>query len=273
MGRATQTKTQKVSVSGGYEINLIEAGAGLPVVFIHGSGPGASAMANFRGNWRAFVDAGFRAVLPDLIGYGASSKPKDKPYTLDFFVDTLMEALEKADIRRCALVGNSLGGAIAVKIALDRPSFVDRLVLMSPGGIETREVYFAMPGIAKMVGDFTSPQFTLEDQKRLLTNLVYDPCHITDELVAERFAVSRIQPMEVLSTMSVPDLSPRLGELKMPILGFWGTEDQFLPVSGAEKFLRAGANVRFITFNRVGHWVMVEKAEEFNHYALDFLKL
>jgi 4,5:9,10-diseco-3-hydroxy-5,9,17-trioxoandrosta-1(10),2-diene-4-oate hydrolase len=263
---------RKIPVSGGYEINLVVAGSGAPIVFIHGSGPGASATANFRGNWKAFTDAGFKVLLPDLIGYGASSKPTDKPYTLDFFVDTFMEALEVAGVRRCTLVGNSLGGAIAIKIALERPSFVDKLVLMSPGGVETREVYFAMPGIAKMVGDFTSPDFTPADQRRLLINLVYDPVHVTDELVAERFAVSRTQPKEVLSTMSVPDLSPRLGELKMPILGFWGLEDQFLPASGAAKFLHASADARFITFNKVGHWVMVERAEEFNRYAVDFLK-
>jgi len=90
--------------------------------------------------------------------------------------------------------------------------------------------------------------------------------------VAERFAVARTQPKDVLARMRVPDLSPRLGELAMPILGFWGVEDGFCPASGAAKFLAACPDARFISYSRVGHWVMVERAEEFNRLALDFLK-
>ena len=60
-------------VAGGYDIHLKEAGSGPAVVFLHGSGPGASGASNFRDNWQAFVDAGYRVILPDLIGYGASS--------------------------------------------------------------------------------------------------------------------------------------------------------------------------------------------------------
>lgn len=259
-------------VAGGYDICVQETGSGPPVVFIHGSGPGASGASNFRQNIAAFAGAGYRVILPDLIGYGGSSKPADKVYTLDFFVETLLGALDALAIDRCVLVGNSLGGAIAIKMVLDRPALAERLVMMAPGGVETRETYFAMPGIAKMVGDFTSPNFSEADQRRLVTNLVYDPAHITDALVAERYAVARTQPREVLSTMSVPDLTPRLGELTAPILGFWGLNDEFCPASGAAKFLAACPDARFITFNRVGHWVMVERAAEFNAYTLAFLR-
>jgi 4,5:9,10-diseco-3-hydroxy-5,9,17-trioxoandrosta-1(10),2-diene-4-oate hydrolase len=261
----------RVRVAGGYEICIQSAGSGPDVVFIHGSGPGASGASNFRQNIKAFVDAGYRVLLPDLIGYGGSSKPADRAYTLDFFVETLVEALDVFGVKQCVLVGNSLGGGIAIKMALDRPKFTRRLILMAPGGVETRETYFAMPGIAKMVGDFTSPDFSAADQRRLVTNLVYDPDHITDALVSERYAVARTQPKEVLSTMSVPDLSPRLGELTAPVLGMWGLNDEFCPASGAEKFLAACPDVRFITFNNVGHWVMVERAAEFNAYCLAFM--
>ncbi|TWB25661.1 alpha/beta fold hydrolase [Nitrospirillum bahiense] len=257
--------------AGDYRLWVAVAGSGPTVVFIHGSGPGASAASNFSRNWRAFADAGFRVILPDLIGYGASDKPTHVDYTLDLFTGTLRAALAEVGVESATLVGNSLGGAIAMQIALDDPALVDRLVMMAPGGIETRETYFAMPGIARMVGDFTSPDFTEADQRRLVTNLVHDPVHITDALVAERYAVARQQPKQVLSTMRVPDLSPRLGELTQPILGFWGTEDAFCPASGAQKFLAACPDVRFMLFNKVGHWVMVERAGEFNRHVIDFL--
>lgn len=265
-------RTARHRLRTGYEICINETGDGPAVVFIHGSGPGASGASNFRLNIDAFVAAGYRVLLPDLIGYGASSKPEGIDYTLALFTDTLHEALLAHGVDKATLVGNSLGGGIAIQMALDHPAFVDRLILMSPGCIEEREVYFAMPGIAKMVSDFGGPDFAIEDQRRLVTNLVYDPVHVTDELVAERFAVARTQPKDVLARMRTPNLAPRLGELNMPILGFWGLQDQFLPESGAKRFLEACPDARFLTFNKVGHWVQVERAEEFNRYSVDFLK-
>lgn len=258
-------------VSGGYSISVAEAGEGQSVVFIQGSGPGASGYSNFKQNFRPFVDAGYRVLAPDVIGYGESSKPTDIDYTLALFTDTLHEALLAAGVKKAVLVGNSLGGGIAIQMTLDHPEFVERLVLMAPGCIEELETYFAMPGMSKMVGDFTSPDFSLEDQRRLVSNLVYDPGQITDELVAERYAIACAQPKDVISRMRVPNLAPRLGELGLPILGFWGHEDQFCPVSGTRHFLEACPDVRFMTFTKVGHWVQLERAEEFNRYTLAFV--
>lgn len=261
-----------INVRDGHQIAIREVGAGPAIVFIHGSGPGASGYSNFRLNTRAFVDAGFRVILPDLIGYGDSSKPTDIDYTLDLFTNTLLDALDAIGVEKATLVGNSLGGAIAIQAAFNRPSFVDSLVMMAPGGVETLERYFQMPGITKMVGDFTSPDFDLAGMRALVSNLVYDAASISDALVAERFAVARTQPKDVLARMRVPDLSPRLGELTMPILGFWGANDEFCPASGAEKFLAACPDVRFTLFGQCGHWVMVERADEFNAQTIDFVR-
>lgn len=259
-------------VSGGYEISMAEAGEGPAVVFLHGSGPGASGTSNFRSNAPAFVAAGYRVLLPDLIGYGASSKPEGIDYTLQLFTDTVFEALGQAGVTSAILVGNSLGGGIAMQIAFDHPGFVEKLVMMAPGCVEELPVYFAMPGIAKMKSSFGSPEFSLADQKALITNLVYDASSISDDLVAERFAVARTQSKDVLARMRTPNLAPRLGELTMPILGFWGLQDDFCPASGAQRFLEACADARFMTFNKVGHWVQVERSEEFNRYTLAFLR-
>ncbi len=268
----TQLHKKTYTVAGDYEICLAEAGEGPQVVFIHGSGPGASGISNFRQNVDAFVGAGFCAVLPDLVGYGASSKPEGIDYTLALFTDTLYEALRAHGLRRAALIGNSLGGGIAIQMALDHPEFVERLILMAPGCIEELPVYFAMPGIADMKSAFGSPEFSIEDQRRLNVSLVYDPAHITDELVAERYAVARVQPKDVIARMRTPNLAPRLRELTMPILGFWGFQDQFMPLSGINRFLDQCENARFMTFNKVGHWVQVERADEFNRYSIAFLQ-
>ncbi|WP_313801438.1 alpha/beta fold hydrolase [Sphingobium sp.] len=258
-------------VTGGYDISVAEAGSGPAVVFIHGSGPGASGASNFRQNVDAFIQRGYRVVLPDLIGYGQSSKPEGIDYTLQLFTDTLYEALKAHGVERATLVGNSLGGGIAIQMALDHPEFIDRLILMAPGCIHSQEEYFRMPGIAGMVSSFGGPDFNEEEQRRLITNLVYDPVHVTDALVKERFAVASTQPKDVIVRMRTPNLAPRLNELSMPILLFWGYNERFMPLEGINLFFEACDDVRCVTFNKVGHWVQVERADEFNRHALEFL--
>jgi len=130
-----------------------------------------------------------------------------------------------------------------------------------------------MPGIAKMRSGFGGPDFNLEEQRRLISNLMHpDSLHlVTDVLVEERFAVARTQPKDVLGRMKTPDLGPRLGEIKQPIFVLWGLNDEFCPEAHARLFLDACADVRCLTFARTGHWVQVERAKEFNRYSLDFL--
>jgi len=260
-----------MTTAAGLRLHCQDIGSGEPVVFIHGSGPGASGHSNFRHNVPAFVEAGFRAVVVDLPGYGLSSKPDDVEYTLDFFVAALREQLLALDLPRCVLIGNSLGGAIALQYALDYPEHVSRLVMMAPGGVEDRETYFEMEGIKRMVSLFTGGHMNADTMKQLLQLLVHDKGLVTEALVDERMAVCREQPREVLATMRVPNLTERLGEIVCPVLGFWGTEDKFNPASGALKFLAGCADARFVMINRCGHWVMVEHADYFNRECLGFL--
>lgn len=258
-------------VPGGLRLHHFEAGSGEPVVFIHGSGPGASGISNFRHNYAPIAAAGHRVIVVDLPGYGASSKPADAEYTLDFFVQALRAQLVALGVGRATLLGNSLGGAIALKYALDYRDDVKALIMMAPGGVEERETYFRMEGIQKMVSLFTNRQMNRQTMRYLLELLVHDRALVTDALVEERLKVCETQPPEVLSTMRVPNLTARLVELRCPVLGFWGTQDRFNPVSGAMHFLEQCEDARFVLMNRCGHWVMVEHREYFNRECVDFL--
>ena len=261
-----------VKLHHGYEMHYLEEGKGPPVVWVHGSGPGVNAYSNFAPNYKVIAAAGYRSVMPDMIGFGWSSKPTGIDYTLELFVQSLREFLDQLEIRRSILIGNSLGGAISMKFAIDHPERVEKLVLMGPGGIESRETYFKMPGIQKMVSQFTGAGFDRKGLKGLLELLSYDPKFVTDELVEERFNVLQTQPKDVLGRMIIPDLSPELWKIRCPVLGFWGVEDQFCPSSGYEKILRAVADSRFIMYSHVGHWAMIERAADFNRYVLEFLQ-
>jgi 4,5:9,10-diseco-3-hydroxy-5,9,17-trioxoandrosta-1(10),2-diene-4-oate hydrolase len=242
------------------------------VVFLHGSGPGNSAHANFSKNINAFANAGFRVLLPDMIGFGYSDKPLDLgDYTLDLFCDTLMAGLAEMGVMKCSFVGNSLGGGVAIQIALNTPEFVEKLILMGPGCLEEQGDYWAMPGIAKMM-EANKAGISKETQAEVMRLFTYDSKHITDELIDMRWAIAQDQPKEVLTTMKTPELGSRMKELTCPILTFWGANDEFMPPQGKKKCLEANETSRFIEVNACGHWVMIEHARMFNATSIDFLK-
>ncbi|MCB1853716.1 MAG: alpha/beta fold hydrolase, partial [Halieaceae bacterium] len=134
----------------GQKIHYLDEGEGPVVLFLHGSGPGASGHSNFKGNYPQWVKQGYRCLVPDLVGFGYSDKPQDVDYQLAFFVECVKQTLDAADVDRCAVVGNSLGGAVAIGLALDYPELVEQLILMAPGGMSEREEYLQMPGMQKM---------------------------------------------------------------------------------------------------------------------------
>lgn len=264
-----------VELDSGLTIHYHQAGeqnAGVPVVFLHGSGPGASGYSNFKGNYSEFAEAGLNVLVPDMPGFGLSSKPEDAEYVLDFFVQALHGFLEKLGISRCVLLGNSLGGAIALGYTLAHPNNVASLILMAPGGVEERDAYFAMAGMQEMVSTFTSGPMDEAMMRRVLSLLVFDPSIIDEQLVQERYGICQTQPRTVLSTMRVPNMTERLGEVKCPVLGFWGVNDDFNPVGGNTKLLEGCPNARFVLLNRCGHWVQAEYREYFNRECLEFLQ-
>lgn len=252
--------------NGDLKTHYLSYGEGPAVVFLHGSGPGASAYSNFKLNIDAVVEAGHRAVLIDMIGFGYSSKPTGCDYTTELFAENVKATLDHLGIAECTLLGNSLGGAICIRLAVDFPELVTRLVMMAPGGIEEKATYFAMPGIAKMVSAFVDGGLDRSGLKTVLKTLVFDESLVSDALLEERFSILENQPADVLSRMIIPSMGEQLGEIKCPVYGFWGEQDEMTPVSGAAKFTQQCEDAQFIILSQCGHWVMVEYADLFNQY-------
>ena len=253
-------------------IHYHEQGEGEVVIFLHGAGTGASGYSNFKGNYPQFVAAGFRNLVVDLPGFGRSDKPEEVNYDLEFFVNTLSGFLKAVGVKRATLLGNSLGGAIALGLALAEPERVEKLILMAPGGVEERETYFKMIGIQRMVELYNAGPLGIEQMRRIMSLQLFDSSQLDDNLLAERVAVALHQPRNLFSTMLVPNMTERLEELQAPILGFWGTNDNFNPATGALKVLNHAPNARFIMLNQCGHWVQVEHRELFNKACLEFLR-
>ena len=260
-------------VGDGLRVHYHEQGEGPAVLFLHGSGPGASGYSNFRRNYPYLAERGFRAIVPDTLGFGHSSKPDDRDYTLDFLAGAVAKLTRVLGVERCAIVGNSHGGALAIKLALDRPELVDRLILMAPGGLEVREAYMKMEGIRTMMKVFLGPEgITREGMRRVFGLQLFDPRALTEEILDERMEIAVTQPKRVLTSMVVPHLSPRLGELACPVFAFWGMNDKFCPVSGATTIAERCKKARVLLLSECGHWVMVEHVDLFNRLSVDFLR-
>jgi 4,5:9,10-diseco-3-hydroxy-5,9,17-trioxoandrosta-1(10),2-diene-4-oate hydrolase len=259
------------------------AGAGAPVVLLHGGGPGASAWSNFGRTLPVFAER-FDTLAVDQPGYGGS---ETGPITAQYFThaaDALLALLDKLDIERVDLVGNSLGGGTAARFALRHPGRAGKLLLMGPGGLGLN-VFAPDPteGVKRLAAFGAPPGPTKEKLAAFLRTLVFDQSLITDELVEERFRAAR-EPaaLKAMREMGASFMDPERYEdgllwreahrLRNEVLLVWGREDRVNPLDGALVALKLIRNCRLHVFGRCGHWAHLEKFDEFNRLAFDFLE-
>ncbi|MDR3419335.1 MAG: alpha/beta hydrolase [Nevskia sp.] len=263
-----------VKLPNGHRIHYLDQGKGPAVVWLHGSGSGACGHSNFKGNYPFLAEHGYRNIVIDHLGYGYSDKPDNIEYPIELFVECVKQTLDHLGLERYTLVGNSLGGAVALRFAVDHPRNVASLVLMAPGGIENQPDYFLMPGMAKMKEVFMSSEPVTEAKLKAFfrSAFVVNPDCVDDQLVRERFELMKLQNPQVIKTMKVPNMADRLGEIKCPALGFWGMNEQIMPETGIMKLAKGMPHLRMILVQQAGHWVMIEHRDLFNRMTLDFLK-
>jgi 4,5:9,10-diseco-3-hydroxy-5,9,17-trioxoandrosta-1(10),2-diene-4-oate hydrolase len=241
------------------------------VLFAHGSGPGASGWSNFKGNYPFLAEHGYRTIVPDTMGYGYSTKPEEGTFSLDDVAAQYKGLLDSLGVDRATVVGNSQGGAIAITMALNYPDLVEKLVLMAPGGLETRETYMEMEGIKAMIRVLYKEGISKETMRKVFMLQLDDESKITDEVIEERYQVAMTQHKDNIARIRVANQAERLSEIRCPVLCFWGANDKFCPSSGASKIAARVPNSRTMLIANCGHWVMVEYQKLFNDLTLKFV--
>jgi len=262
----------------GVRVAFHDAGDGPALILLHGSGPGASGWSNYSRNVPVLAGR-FRVICPDLPGFGASDmKPLDGKVP-GFWADTILALMDALGIAQAHFVGNSMGGMIALKIALEWPERVGRLVLMGPGGGFPVTSQFPTPGIVNLLTFYEGEGPTIEKVRFFIEQAVFDRSVLTEALFAERLAAA-LDPRIVAQPPMRPGpggppeelwRDPRLARLPHDVLILWGREDRILPLDCGFTFMKQIPRARLLVVPQCGHWVQWEHADEFNRQVALFL--
>ncbi|TXL60866.1 4,5:9,10-diseco-3-hydroxy-5,9,17-trioxoandrosta-1(10),2-diene-4-oate hydrolase [Aeromicrobium terrae] len=278
--------TRRSAKAGELTLNYYEAGeptdvgGGLPLVMLHGGGPGASAWSNFGSALPGFAED-FRTLLVDQPGFGQSDKPEVVGHFFRFAANALKDLLDELGIDRIHLLGNSLGGGTAMRFALEYPERVGRLVLMGPGGASVN-LFHADPteGVKRLMDFGAAP--SAEAMRAFISTMVVNQDLVTDELVAERLADATAPgAQKAMASMGMSFWNPDTMEdgllwreahrLTRPTLLTWGREDRVNPLDGALVALKMIPRASLHVFPNCGHWAQIEAADEFREVCTAFL--
>lgn len=244
----------------GQSIHYIEAGQGPAVILLHGLG-------GTKEHWDATFPAlasKYRVYAIDQLGFGRSDKPLIE-YTIATWVDFLQGFMKSQNIPRATVVGNSVGGWIALDFAATHPEMVDKLVLVDASGLAGR-----------IPVDILAPS-SIAAWKTLLASVFYDKGFVTDDAARQAFT-DRLRNNDgytierALAGFARPQFEDeRLKSIHAPTLVVWGRNDALVPVEDANKFGRGIPGARVVVIEQCGHVPQIEKPEEFNRALLDFL--
>ena len=260
----------------GQSTHYHEAGSGETVLLIHGSGPGVTAWANWRTTIPMLAES-FHVVAPDLLGFGYSARPPEAQYGKDVWVDHLLAFMRAKNIERAHLIGNSLGGALALALAVREPQRVGRMVLMGVAGLS----FPVTPGLAAVWGYEPG----LEAMRELIAEyFAFDANLASDDLVRLRYEAS-MQPgfqesyrhmfpapfQRHLDALATDE--EHIAAITAPTLLLHGREDNVVPLSVSLRLFELIPNAELHAFGECGHWTMIERAREFNTLVSQFLGL
>jgi 2-hydroxy-6-oxonona-2,4-dienedioate hydrolase/4,5:9,10-diseco-3-hydroxy-5,9,17-trioxoandrosta-1(10),2-diene-4-oate hydrolase len=280
----TSTLTERTVTVGDRRIFVAETGTGPAIVLLHGGGPGASGVTNYSRNIDALARH-FRVIVPDMPGYGRSTKKIDKRDPFGSLADAVRGLLDELQIGTAHLVGNSYGGAAALRLALEHPHRVGKMVLMGPGGIGTTRT-LPTRGLNSLLSYYAGAGPSRAKLADFIRNyLVYDGASVPDELIDIRYTAStdpevvadppltRPSGPWALRTLWRMDLTrdPRLKALPTPTLILWGRDDLVNRPAGGPLLLRSLPHAELVMTSRTGHWMQWERADLFNRLVTEFL--
>lgn len=280
----TYGSTSKTLASPWGTLHYHEAGPadGHPLVLLHGSGPGVSGWANFGGNLPTYASR-FHTLVVDLPGFGASDllEAGADAFTSTAYEDAVLIVMDALGIQQASIIGNSMGGGVASRLAARHPARISRLICI--GGVGIPLLSAAPPEGIKLLVDFVEEP----SKERLVTwmrSMVYDHKTLTPELVEMRWEqcanpVAIESARRMYSKKAIGSVSSagrlrwldHLPAIQAPTLLLWGRDDRVTPLDMALAPMRLIPKCELHVFYDCGHWAMIERKDEFESATMSFL--
>jgi 2-hydroxymuconate-semialdehyde hydrolase len=245
-----------------------------PVLLLHGSGPGVSAAAN----WRPVIPAlaaQRRVIAPDQLGFGRTATGSKDSHGRVAWTDHALALLDALGVAQVDVIGNSMGGAIALSMAAARPAAVRRIVLMGTMGVA-----MALPPGLETVWAYAP---SAEAMREIIGLFAYDRGLITDDLVRMRLEASINPPVRDSWAAMFPPPRQRwvddlalsgaeLNAVSQPVLLVHGADDRVVPWRSSSALLvDLLPDCRLHLIGACGHWTMIERTAEFLGVVQPFL--
>lgn len=255
-----------------------DEGQGEPLLLIHGMG---ACLETWAWNIDA-LSAKHRVIALDLPGSGKSSRPiREDMFSLQYVGEFLRRFAEKLGVSTLSVAGNSMGGVLAIQLALMHPEMVRLLILVDSGGLG-KEVHWSVSIMTVPLVNqiFAHPSRPLV--RRVAGQLLHRHDSATEELIRRVVeysqrpgtgsAVLRMAQTGVnLRGQTAPYGAAELGKILAPTLVIWGEEDYVIPARHAEIALQAIRDCRAVVLPRAGHGPQIDRPEMFNELTLEFL--
>ena len=276
-------------MANGVKTHYSECGdEGPAVVLLHGGGPGSSGKAGWRFMLPALAEAGFRVYAPDQLSYGLTdTRPHAWPLNgHQSLVDHVAAFIGALCLENVLLAGNSQGAYVAAKYTLDHPANVRKLFLIGSATISAA-MGFPMPdteGLRLM----NSYDGTPKAMRAFLEAITFDRSTVTDELIADRVAVSnrpgmsdsvkafaegRAKASKDPNWKQRFEVRTRLPQLNIPAMFIWGADDKFAPMSLGKSIEPLLPNIKFTYVEGAGHQCQTDRPDIVNRMVVDFFKV
>jgi pimeloyl-ACP methyl ester carboxylesterase len=280
---------------GSLRVHHMQGGRGTPVIFVHGLG--SSGYMEWRRNLETVAER-HRVLAPDLPGYGRTDKPRVR-YTIPYFARFIRSYMEESGLRSAALIGASLGGRVALEVALEEPKRVRKLVLVNTLGLGRPQVRMAqiayglvtIPRVGEAVMGLARDALTWAPRtvvRRFAARysgtggdlaLTMDDGYLSD--LREMYALEGYRSAYLSTVRSLVnpraifgghhDVTRRLNELKIPVQLIWGANDPLFPLAHAERARSMIERASLAVIDGAGHMPQAERPEEFNRVLHRFL--
>ena len=257
----------------GLKTFYVKRGSGFPVVLFHGAAPGASAQVNWQLNIEALAASGFTIYAYDQAGFGRTENPTD--LSIEYRVTHAKAFVDALKLDGYHVVGNSVGGYIAARLALEDPR-VGKFVTTTSGTLAPKGSAESQALGRKHSEELREYVPSLENMRALTLGTLFRKELVTEELVRARHEMS-IGKNEEAARLRRGAKPPRplfeeLRQMKNKTLLLWGAQDRGVSVERGILLFQLIPDAEFHLFDQCAHWVQWDQADRFNRLVADFFK-